>query len=132
MVERRIGIKDCEKKYTFFFQAEDGIRDWSVTGVQTCALPIWLLLGSPIMIGEGQRQCFAATNDTSMLFSQFMQPSSHKLVLSVCTVSQCFFGLHQIGLVFFILRPLWLPLLYCKIVLLQVAKLYAALETVTL
>src|SRR5258706_269655 len=25
---------------TFFFQAEDGIRDWSVTGVQTCALPI--------------------------------------------------------------------------------------------
>src|SRR5258706_1146010 len=24
----------------FFFQAEDGIRDWSVTGVQACALPI--------------------------------------------------------------------------------------------
>src|SRR5262249_58744916 len=24
----------------FFCQAEDGIRDWSVTGVQTCALPI--------------------------------------------------------------------------------------------
>ena len=26
--------------FCFFFQAEDGIRDWSVTGVQTCALPI--------------------------------------------------------------------------------------------
>src|SRR5690349_23604718 len=25
----------------FFFQAEDGIRDLYVTGVQTCALPIW-------------------------------------------------------------------------------------------
>src|SRR6266498_4871153 len=25
----------------FFFQAEDGIRDADVTGVQTCALPIW-------------------------------------------------------------------------------------------
>src|SRR5262249_57246620 len=25
----------------FFLQAEDGIRDGSVTGVQTCALPIW-------------------------------------------------------------------------------------------
>src|SRR2546425_4453847 len=25
----------------FFFQAEDGIRDKLVTGVQTCALPIW-------------------------------------------------------------------------------------------
>src|SRR5690606_39661502 len=28
----------------FFFQAEDGIRDFHVTGVQTCALPIWLWL----------------------------------------------------------------------------------------
>src|SRR5438046_7476192 len=28
--------------FFFFFQAEDGIRDWSVTGVQTCALPILL------------------------------------------------------------------------------------------
>src|SRR5256884_9681054 len=26
--------------YFFFFQAEDGIRDVAVTGVQTCALPI--------------------------------------------------------------------------------------------
>src|SRR5262249_51089245 len=26
----------------FFFQAEEGIRDWSVTGVQTCALPIFV------------------------------------------------------------------------------------------
>src|SRR5207249_8056130 len=32
----------------FFFQAEDGIRDRNVTGVQTCALPIFMLrvLGS--------------------------------------------------------------------------------------
>src|SRR5690606_39590507 len=27
--------------YFFFFQAEDGIRDFHVTGVQTCALPIF-------------------------------------------------------------------------------------------
>src|SRR5690349_23954304 len=27
-------------KFFFFFQAEDGIRDLYVTGVQTCALPI--------------------------------------------------------------------------------------------
>src|SRR5256885_11318202 len=27
--------------YFFFFQAEDGIRDYKVTGVQTCALLIW-------------------------------------------------------------------------------------------
>src|SRR3989454_6458269 len=28
--------------FFFFFQAEDGIRDYKVTGVQTCALPIYL------------------------------------------------------------------------------------------
>src|SRR5690606_39563254 len=27
--------------FFFFFQAEDGIRDFHVTGVQTCALPIY-------------------------------------------------------------------------------------------
>src|SRR5690606_40325740 len=27
--------------FCFFFQAEDGIRDFHVTGVQTCALPIY-------------------------------------------------------------------------------------------
>src|SRR5690606_39607258 len=27
--------------FIFFFQAEDGIRDFHVTGVQTCALPIF-------------------------------------------------------------------------------------------
>src|SRR5699024_12064759 len=30
----------------FFFQAEDGIRDRNVTGVQTCALPILILSNS--------------------------------------------------------------------------------------
>src|ERR1022692_3819660 len=30
----------------FFFQAEDGIRDYKVTGVQTCALPIWDRVGA--------------------------------------------------------------------------------------
>src|SRR2546427_10677116 len=31
----------CSCKCVFFFQAEDGIRDLTVTGVQTCALPIY-------------------------------------------------------------------------------------------
>src|SRR5256885_4424267 len=30
-------------EFFFFFQAEDGIRDYKVTGVQTCALPICVL-----------------------------------------------------------------------------------------
>src|SRR3712207_9412041 len=34
----------------FFFQAEDGIRDIGVTGVQTCALPIWLPNGDLLVV----------------------------------------------------------------------------------
>src|SRR5256886_10197714 len=35
----------------FFFQAEDGIRDLTVTGVQTCALPIsQLVAGHPVRL----------------------------------------------------------------------------------
>src|SRR5256885_11534252 len=40
---RRVDL--CGRKrdeFVFFFQAEDGIRDYKVTGVQTCALPIYL------------------------------------------------------------------------------------------
>src|SRR6266446_4519515 len=39
--------------YIFFFQAEDGIRDYKVTGVQTCALPISLRL--PRAIGPAEQ-----------------------------------------------------------------------------
>ena len=54
--------------FFFFFQAEDGIRDWSVTGVQTCALPILTitkkmieLLGGSIAVQstEGQGTVFS-------------------------------------------------------------------------
>src|ERR1022692_4729863 len=41
----------------FFFQAEDGIRDYKVTGVQTCALPIWIRA-----LGHGWR-CESLTAD---------------------------------------------------------------------
>src|SRR5690606_39302894 len=34
----------------FFFQAEDGIRDFHVTGVQTCALPISFAIAGSIII----------------------------------------------------------------------------------
>src|SRR5699024_435307 len=42
----------------FFFQAEDGIRDRNVTGVQTCALPICFLMTEPtrvplVLVGGG-------------------------------------------------------------------------------
>src|SRR5437867_11710223 len=46
----------------FFFQAEDGIRDRTVTGVQTCALPICLSIeqvpewAAQSVVGEGLPQ----------------------------------------------------------------------------
>src|SRR5262249_60140788 len=43
------------RSFFFFFQAEDGIRDWSVTGVQTCALPIY------VIVNAAMRQLFADT-----------------------------------------------------------------------
>ena len=49
VADRQPSCDKCGKMMTtykiltfFFFQAEDGIRDTSVTGVQTCALPIFL------------------------------------------------------------------------------------------
>src|SRR5205807_6212221 len=44
----------------FFFQAEDGIRDYKVTGVQTCALPIWTPQtaepGGAVALGAGPNE----------------------------------------------------------------------------
>src|SRR5256886_6065203 len=37
---QRVVVRGALRYVLFFFQAEDGIRDLTVTGVQTCALPI--------------------------------------------------------------------------------------------
>src|SRR5690606_3537951 len=47
----QLSVEDCGVSLVFFFQAEDGIRDFHVTGVQTCALPIF----ATAMFGMG---CF--------------------------------------------------------------------------
>src|SRR2546430_5230815 len=63
--------------FFFFFQAEDGIRDLTVTGVQTCALPIWSarrgvaklaggIGGSDHSSGAGARGGLCATRDRSL------------------------------------------------------------------
>src|SRR5688572_31799160 len=50
--------KPCMLLFVFFFQAEDGIRDLTVTGVQTCALPIFIVKGED---AEAWRQALAAS-----------------------------------------------------------------------
>src|SRR3712207_8713435 len=54
----------CLLSLMFFFQAEDGIRDIGVTGVQTCALPISptpigmpIRLARPMMISDPMIAC---------------------------------------------------------------------------
>src|SRR5256885_5974097 len=48
----------------FFFQAEDGIRDYKVTGVQTCALPILTLRKIHIVRGHSNvPKTFVAKSD---------------------------------------------------------------------
>src|SRR5258707_7306820 len=47
--------------FFFFFQAEDGIRDFGVTGVQTCALPIYRQ--TSFRAGGGSRSEVSATGD---------------------------------------------------------------------
>src|SRR5688572_32494990 len=48
--------------FFFFFQAEDGIRDLTVTGVQTCALPIYSLAHQ-----AGERVGFAEIRRVSQI-----------------------------------------------------------------
>src|SRR6267143_1066158 len=52
----------CSVPAIFFFQAEDGILDGTVTGVQTCALPISLAcdenVGTGGAFGEGKIAVF--------------------------------------------------------------------------
>src|SRR5438046_6670313 len=57
--------------FFFFFQAEDGIRDWSVTGVQTCALPIC----------PGNASCASSRAPSSSLPTSSYSPSSPRGVL---------------------------------------------------
>src|SRR3712207_9520537 len=56
-------VEEC---VLFFFQAEDGIRDIGVTGVQTCALPILLnhVLLHQTIIGEETLLQFAKVGET--------------------------------------------------------------------
>src|SRR5256886_8572604 len=59
----------------FFFQAEDGIRDLTVTGVQTCALPI-----------SRQPACHPASGPASTITQQ---TSARVLALAICRDRRC-------------------------------------------
>src|SRR2546426_11834783 len=88
--------------FFFFFQAEDGIRDYKVTGVQTCALPI---------CGRGLSQTIAG-------FRQMNIPAA-ATVTAACI--ECFGGLAMI--VGFLARPVALGLIV--VMLVAIKKVHA-------
>src|SRR5206468_4396881 len=57
--------------FFFFFQAEDGIRDLIVTGVQTCALPI-----SPVGLGILTTSQHIATSSSSRIWDKMVLAKS--------------------------------------------------------
>src|SRR2546429_5859803 len=63
--------------FFFFFQAEDGIRDVAVTGVQTCALPICLMLGAVGAIGLQTKAQTTGTTASSTTQQTADKPHGH-------------------------------------------------------
>src|SRR5271157_465551 len=56
-----LNCSSCVTRIIFFFQAEDGIRDADVTGVQTCALPI----------SDGNNITYGATSGSDVVMTSF-------------------------------------------------------------
>src|SRR5256886_5204098 len=61
----------------FFFQAEDGIRDLTVTGVQTCALPIYLWRSCENRALGAILERAAAVNNQSLAGDEFRTREKH-------------------------------------------------------
>src|SRR5256886_12435538 len=75
------GIEDVDTVLLiFFFQAEDGIRDLTVTGVQTCALPISVLFA----IG------FIVRPIGGWLFGHLADRSGRRMSLMLAMLLMCF------------------------------------------
>src|SRR5256885_3003304 len=65
----------------FFFQAEDGIRDYKVTGVQTCALPIFITMLDPqqaFLVNRNKIGSMALAGES--LFVLEMRPASYAIL----------------------------------------------------
>ena len=72
--------------FFFFFQAEDGIRDRLVTGVQTCALPILVkhsALVSVIAVADMTTEGLNIISDTFMAFEIWFTVAGIYLIVTV-------------------------------------------------
>src|SRR2546430_11184485 len=67
----------------FFFQAEDGIRDLTVTGVQTCALPIWSDAASTRLTNSSVNESNSVSN--VLISASFLQPVISRQARAIST-----------------------------------------------
>src|SRR5260221_7551329 len=91
----------------FFFQAEDGIRYHCVTGVQTCALPIWSELQDlRPLISEGASDSAALDGALELLIQSgrsplhalmMVMPEAYKDAPDVDEDLRGFYDYHKIG-----------------------------------
>src|ERR1022692_5229866 len=81
--------------FFFFFQAEDGIRDYKVTGVQTCALPIYGIAHHFMgwLLGKGR-----AEDKTRIESNRYRSIYQVKYIILIAMLVAAFFGSLQIGL----------------------------------
>src|SRR5688572_33119031 len=73
---------------SFFFQAEDGIRDLTVTGVQTCALPISHLLPDRELLAglQAAREAVARLINADTCEIALATNTGHGLNLAACAL----------------------------------------------
>src|SRR5947208_5260514 len=84
-----------KNRRSFFFQAEDGIRDDLVTGVQTCALRIFLRRADGTMcvaaVDRGHDTVKYQTRTLARRYGRVLEhlPSEFGLILAVATERRC-------------------------------------------
>src|SRR5437870_13349715 len=66
----------------FFFQAEDGIRDGHVTGVQTCALPIYIRAYSGML--KAGSYIYNSTKGSRERIGRLLQMHANKIGRASC------------------------------------------------
>src|SRR2546430_7003706 len=66
----------------FFFQAEDGIRDLTVTGVQTCALPISDIVVGVAEVGIDSDGLMAVLNGVLVVAQKGIGPAAERVGFS--------------------------------------------------
>src|SRR2546421_2878563 len=86
VIERMVSLA----RFFFFFQAEDGIRDLIVTGVQTCALPIYFILYEAARLATITRGAYLERLNNPTPWSRKMMPHHRNMVRSLCRVRATF------------------------------------------